>query len=156
MMSEQKALIEEMNKFLKGTHMGAQTFRDYIKKSKDEGLKNELIKIIEAFKKHEECATRHIEKLGGEPADTTGLAGELSNFFNKLKNITINEDKEVLEHAIKAMDMGIKQGNMLLDGYQDKGLDSSIFNDLRNMVNEYTIHKNSLEKLMEKNFSKDK
>ena len=153
MMSEQKALIEEMNKFLKGTHMGAQTFRDYIKKSKDEGLKDELVKIIEAFKKHEECATSHIKKLGGEPADTTGLAGELTGFLNKIKNITVNEDIEVLDHAIKAMHMGIQQGNTLLDGYKDKGLDSSIFNDLRNMVNEYTTHKKSLEKLRDQKFS---
>lgn len=147
-MSEQKALIDEMNKFLKGTHMGAQTFRDYIKKSKEDSIKKELTTIMEAFKKHEECATRHIEKLGGEPADTTGLAGELSGFFNKLKNITVNEDKEVLEHAIKAMDMGIKQGNTLLEGYKEKGLDDSIFTDLHNMVGEYTTHKKNLEKLL--------
>lgn len=147
-MSEQKALIEEMNKFLKGTHMGAQTFRDYIKKSKEDSIKKELTTIMEAFKKHEECATRHIQKLGGEPADTTGLVGELSGLFNKLKNITVNEDREVLEHAIKAMDMGIKQGNTLLEGYKEQNLDDSIFVDLHNMVGEYTTHKKNLEKLL--------
>ena len=75
--------VKEMNKFLKGIHMGGTTFKDYLRKAKGPDLKNELVQIIESFKRHEEAITNRIEKLGGNAADTLGIMGTMADFLRK-------------------------------------------------------------------------
>ena len=42
LMDKNESLIKELNKFLRGIHMGADTFRVYQDKAKNEELKNKM------------------------------------------------------------------------------------------------------------------
>nr|WP_242976263.1 PA2169 family four-helix-bundle protein [Clostridium sporogenes] len=64
---------KQMDKFLKGVHMGGSTFKDYLEKAQNVDLKNELKNIIESFKRHEEAITNRIEQMGGDAPDTLGF-----------------------------------------------------------------------------------
>lgn len=140
---DNKELIKEADKFLKGIHMGGATFKGYLEKAESNSLKNELVQIIESFKKHEEAITHRIEQLGGDAADTLGIIGTMAEIFEKIKNLTINDDREVIEHSIKAMEMGIEQGEKFLreHGRVNKELDG----EMEAIVKDYYTHINNLK-----------
>lgn len=135
--------IKKMNKFLKGTHMGADTFKDYLELTEDEKLREVLVDIIESFKRHEEAITHRIEQLGGNAADTIGIQSIFGEIMEKFQVMMTDNDKEVLERTIKALEMGIKQGNTFLG--QNKELPNNIIKEIENMVEEYY---NKLNKLI--------
>jgi hypothetical protein len=138
--------VKEMNKFLKGIHMGGTTFKDYLRKAKSPELKNVLVEIIESFKRHEEAITNRIEKLGSNAADTLGLMGTMADFFEKVKLIPVNTDIEVCEHAIDAMEMGIKQGRVFID--ENKDLDPSLMKEVEGVVADYDNHLRKIQRIM--------
>lgn len=144
-MESKDKTIADMNKFLKGVHMGGTTFKDYLEKAEDKELKEALKNILESFKRHEEAVTHRIEQLGGDAADTVGVMGMMGEFFEKVKMIPVNSDKEVLEHAIKAVDMGIKNGNKFL--YEHKDMEGNIKTDLEGVVKDYDNHLRKLESI---------
>ena len=130
--------IKEINKFLKGIHMGGATFKDYLDKAKDPELKKELLQIIESFKRHEEAITNRIEKLGGNATDTLGVIGTMAEFLEKIKLTTVSTDVDICTHAVDAMEMGIKQGNKFIE--QNKDLDVSLMREVKAIVSDYDIH----------------
>lgn len=138
--------IKEMNKFLKGIHMGGTTFKDYLSKAKNPELKDELVQIIESFKRHEEAITNRIEKLGGNAADTLGAIGTMADFFEKIKLIPVNTDLEVCEHGVDAMEMGIKQGQKFIN--DNKDLDASLMGEVKAIVEDYEIHLKKIQSLI--------
>ena len=138
--------IKEMNKFLKGIHMGGTTFKDYLRKAKSPQVKNELVQIIESFKRHEEAITSRIEKLGGNASDTLGIMGTMADFFEKIKLMPVNTDFEVCEHAIEAMEMGIKQGRKFIE--QNKELDASLMKEVKAIVGDYDNHLRKIQEIM--------
>jgi len=138
--------IREMNKFLKGIHMGGSTFKDYLSKAKDPELKSELVQIIESFKRHEEAITNRIGKLGGNAADTLGIMGAMADFFEKIKLIPVNTDLEVCEHATAAMEMGIKQGEKFIKENMD--LDGSLMSEVKAVVGDYDNHLKKVQSAM--------
>lgn len=138
--------VKEMNKFLKGIHMGGTTFKDYLHKAKEPELKNELVQIIESFKRHEEAITNRIEKLGGNAADTLGIMGTMADFLEKIKLTPVNTDVEVCEHAIAAMEMGIKQGKKFIE--QNKELDASLMSEVQGVVKDYDNHLRKIQAVM--------
>jgi hypothetical protein len=140
--------VKEMNKFLKGIHMGGATFKDYLHKAKDAELKNELVEIIESFKRHEEAITNRIEMLGGNAADTLGIMGTMADFFEKIKLIPVNSDLEVCERATSAMEMGITQGEKFIK--ENKGLNPSLMKEVGGVVADYDNHLRKVQKLMRK------
>ncbi|WP_291633458.1 DUF2383 domain-containing protein [Clostridium sp.] len=140
--------VKEMNKFLKGIHMGGTTFKDYLSKAKDTEIKNALVQIIESFKRHEEAITNRIEKLGGNAADTLGIMGTMADFFEKIKLIPVNTDLEVCEHAMVAMEMGIKQGKKFIE--ENKDLDASLMSEVEAIVGDYNKHLTKVQELMRK------
>ena len=146
-MDKHDELIKELNKFLRGIHMGADSFRVYQDKAKSKDIKNELTKIMFIFREQDEKVSSYIKKLGGEPSNSLGVAGEMASMFEKLKDIFIDNDKEVIDHAINAIDMGIKGGSNLINSYKDEKLDKGIFQHLNEMVSEYKSINNRLEKL---------
>lgn len=146
-MDKNDELIKELNKFLRGIHMGADSFRVYQDKAKNQNVKNELRNIMFIFREQDEKVSSYIKKLGGEPSTSLGVAGDMASMFEKLKDMFIDNDKEVLEHAISAIDMGIEGGNNLLESYQENHLDKSIFQKLNELVSEYKSINNKLEKL---------
>lgn len=135
-----------MDKFLKGVHIGGSTFKDYLEKAQNVELKNELKNIIESFKRHEEAITSRIEQMGGDAPDTLGFLGTITEFFEKIKLIPVNNDLEVCDHAIKAMEIGIKQGEKFEE--ENKELDSSLMKDVNTIVNDYYNHLNTLNEII--------
>ncbi|MCC5425932.1 DUF2383 domain-containing protein [Clostridium botulinum] len=146
MNTELKGNTKQMDKFLKGVHMGGSTFKDYLEKAQNVELKNELKNIIESFKRHEEAITSRIEQMGGDAPDTLGFLGTITEFFEKIKLIPVNNDLEVCDHAIKAMEIGIKQGEKFKE--ENKELDSSLMKDVNTIVNDYYSHLNTLNEII--------
>ncbi|MBZ9686551.1 PA2169 family four-helix-bundle protein [Clostridium estertheticum] len=138
--------VKEMNKFLKGIHMGGTTFKDYLRKGKGPELKNELVQIIESFKRHEEAITNRIENLGGNAADTLGIMGTMADFFEKIKLIPVNTDLEVCENATAAMEMGITQGEKFIK--ENRGLDPSLMKEVEAVVADYDNHLKKIQEIM--------
>ncbi|WP_143317509.1 DUF2383 domain-containing protein [Clostridium sp. HBUAS56017] len=145
-MSNNENVIHEMNKFLKGIHMGGTTFKDYLEKAKTLKLKQELVEIIESFKRHEEAITKRVNQLGGNASDSVGLMGMMGEFFEKVKLMPVETDEEVVEHAINAMNMGIKNGNKFIDGHKD--LEESLLKEVKAVVDDYDGHLIKLKKLL--------
>ncbi|HDI3057394.1 TPA: DUF2383 domain-containing protein [Clostridium botulinum] len=146
MNTELKEDTKQMDKFLKGVHIGGSTFKDYLEKAQNVELKNELKNIIESFKRHEEAITSRIEQMGGDAPDTLGFLGTITEFFEKIKLIPVNNDLEVCDHAIKAMEIGIKQGEKFEE--ENKELDSSLMKDVNTIVNDYYNHFNTLNEII--------
>jgi hypothetical protein len=138
--------VKEMNKFLKGIHMGGTTFKDYLRKAKSTELKKELVQIIESFKRHEEAITNRIEKLEGNAADTLGVLGTMADFFEKIKLIPVNTDLGVCQHAVDAMEMGIKQGRKFID--ENSSLDDSLMKEVKAVVADYDNHLIEIQRVM--------
>ena len=138
-------IVKELNKFLTGIHMGSATFKDYLNKAANLELKGELKKIIESFKKHEEAITHRITELGGNASDSLGVIGNIAEAWEKLKLLPINRDVEVCDHAIKAINMGIKNGNKFID--ENENLQESIMNDIIGVVKDYDDHLHKLNEL---------
>ncbi|WP_251861723.1 DUF2383 domain-containing protein [Clostridium sp. Marseille-Q2269] len=137
---------KKMDKFLKGIHMGGSTFKDYLDKAQNVELKDELRNIIESFKRHEEAITNRIEQMGENAPDTLGFSGTMAEFFQKIKLIPVNNDLEVCDHAIKAMEMGIKQAEKFKE--ENKDLDSSLMKEVIAIVNDYYTHLNTLNEII--------
>lgn len=142
---ENEKLVNELNKFLKGIHMGGITFKDYLEKAQSPKLKNELRVIIESFKRHEDAITHRIEELGGNAADTLGLIGVVSEAWEKVKLIKVDTDKEVLEAAINAINMGVNQGNKFIAKHEN--IDPSIKKELEKIVEDNDKHLNKLKNI---------
>ncbi|MGH4122167.1 MAG: DUF2383 domain-containing protein [Clostridium sp.] len=138
--------VKEMNKFLKGIHMGGATFKDYLQKAKSPELKNELVQIIESFKRHEEAITNRVEKIGGNATDTLGVMGTMADFFEKIKLIPVNTDLEVCEKATSAMEMGITQGEKFIK--ENKNLDPSLMKEVEAVVADYDNHLKKMQLIM--------
>ena len=141
-------VIKELNKFLTGVHMGGATFKDYLDKAQNLELKSKLREIIESFKKHEEAITHRIEELGGNASDSLGIRGNIAEAFEKIKLISVDTDAEVCEHAIKAMNMGIKNANKFME--ENKNMEQSIMNDMKGVIKDYDNHLEILNNLKTK------
>lgn len=140
--------IKELNKFLTGIHMGAATFKDYLKKAENLELKSKLKEIEEAFKGHEETITRRIEEIGGNASDSLGIIGNLAEMVEKIKLISIDTDVEVCDHAIKAINIGIKNSNKFIQ--ENENIEESIMNDIKGIVKDYNNHLCKLNDLRSK------
>lgn len=142
---ENQKLVDDLNKFLKGVHMGGATFKDYLEKAQDMKLKNELRIIVESFKRHEEAITHRIELLGGDATDTLGLMGMIGETWEKMKLMVVDSDKEVLDYAIKAMNMGLEQGNKFIADHED--LQPDIKRELEKIVEDNEKHLQKLKNI---------
>ena len=128
-------IIKELNKFLTGIHMGGATFKEYLDKAQNLELKSSLREIIESFKRHEEAITHRIEELGGNASDSLGIRGNIAEVFEKIKLISVDTDAELCEHAIKAMNMGIKNTNKFME--EHKNMEESLMNDIKGVIKDY-------------------
>ena len=142
---DKNVTIQEMNKFLKGVHMGGTIFKDYLEKAQSLKLQSEITRIIESFRKHEEVITKRIPDLGGNAADSVGIMGGMGQLLEKIKLLTADTDEEVLEHAIKAMEMGKKNANKFIK--ENKNLEESLLNDVKGVVKDYENHLRRLQGL---------
>ena len=136
-MDDNTELIKLLNDFLVGIDMGTDTFRSYEEKLESEDLKNEFKKILSTFASQKEIVVSQINKLGGEVDESLDIGQEIGSLFSKLKDALITDDEEVLKNAVKAMDMGVKQGDKVIGKIEDCDANRAIIETLNHMVNEY-------------------
>ena len=130
--------IKELNKFLTGIHMGGATFKDYLDKAQNLEFKSTLKKIIESFKVHEAAITHRIGALGGNASDSLGIRGNIVEAFEKIKLIPVDTDAEVCEHAIKSLNMRIKNANKFMEA--NKNMEQNVMNDIKGVIKDYDDH----------------
>lgn len=149
-MDKNNEIVKELNDFLKGINMGYDTFKVYEEKAQDKDLKDEFSKILSTFSSQKEIIISYIEKFNGDVHDSLGIGGEIASMFEKLKDMFINTDEEILHNSIKAMDMGIKNSEKVIVSLNNIATDKSIANTVDNMVNEYKTILNNLKEYKNK------
>lgn len=149
-MSENNDIIKELNSFLKGINMGSDAFETYEEKTNNPDLKHQFKKIISTFASQKKIVISYIEKLGGEPHDSLGIVGEVASTFEKVKDIFMDKDDEILKAAIKAMDMGVKGGSKAVTNLEATNVNHSVISTLKDMLKEYDTISNNLNMFYKK------
>lgn len=139
-------VIQELNQLLKGTHMGAFVFEDLREKVVDEKLRLEFHRYLELLKNHEDMLTKHITMIGGEPVDTSGFMGTITDMMSMIKNMVVVGDIQVVEEAVKAIEMGLKA----IRDFDDRHLTLSetMRKEIDIMKDDYQMIYHSLHKYM--------
>ncbi len=139
-------LIQELNQLLKGTHMGAFVFEDLREKVVDEKLRLEFHHYLELLKNHEDMLTKHITMIGGEPVDTSGFMGTITDMMSMIKNMVVVGDIQVVEEAVKAIEMGLKA----IRDFDDRHftLSETMRKEIDIMKDDYQMIYHSLHKYM--------
>ena len=114
-----KDLIKDINKFLKGTHMGIDAMEALKKQSENNGIEEltrPLAEILEMYKNHKEILENILGELGGKPAKNSGFVGEIVGFFDEIKDyLLMNNKADILNEAIKNVDTGYSMGKKFLE-----------------------------------------
>ena len=152
--TKKEETIKQLNSFLKGINMGIDSFEIYLDKTDSSKLKHEFTKIISKFKSQKKIIISYIEKVNGDPNDSLGVSGEIASFFERVKDIFMNNDDEILKSATKAMDMGIKGGSNAITNLKNINANQSMINSLNDMLQEYEIILNNLNLLYKKSVKK--
>jgi len=141
-----KTTIKELNKFLKGIKMGTETFKKYEEKAQDTKLKEQLTHILSIFHSHDQKIAKAVLELGGQVHDSLGIEGEMALMFEKLKEIFVDTDQEILEHAIKAIDMGLENSEKSLKTLKELTPPSNVTEGMTEIVNDYKTTLKTLKK----------
>lgn len=143
---DQEKLNEELNQLLKGAHMGASIFENLREKLKSEMLKGEFDEIMEKFRMHERSLTALVVASHGEAADTAGIMGTMADMMNKLKNLLLDTDKEVLEVAVKDIEVAVKA----VHDFENKHyiLNDNMEKIIQIMIDDYSSIYHSLKKYL--------
>ena len=67
----------------------------------------------------------------------------MGEFFEKIKLIPVDTDEEVVDHAIKAMEMGMENADKFLIEHSD--MEQSFKNDIEGVVKDYDNHLRKLK-----------
>ena len=99
--------IKELNTALKGEFMAVEGFDHYIQDTKDEGLKKKLMDMQQQHQFHTIQLSERIERLGGNPVNSSGIAGMMVEAKQKL---TPNKyiDNSVIKTAIEGEEIGLE------------------------------------------------
>lgn len=152
--TKKEETIKQLNSFLKWINMGIDSFEIYLDKTDSSKLKHEFTKIISKFKSQKKIIISYIEKVNGDPNDSLGVSGEIASFFERVKDIFMNNDDEILKSATKAMDMGIKGSSNAITNLKNINANQSMINSLNDMLQEYEIILNNLNLLYKKSVIK--
>lgn len=139
-------VIQELNQLLKGTHMGAFVFEDLREKVVDEKLRLEFHRYLELLKNHEDMLTKHITMIGGEPVDTSGFMGTITDMMSMIKNMVVVGDIQVVEESVKVIEMGLKA----IRDFDDRHftLSETMRKEIDIMKDDYQMIYHSLHKYM--------
>ncbi|MEG0468782.1 DUF2383 domain-containing protein [Amedibacillus sp. YH-ame6] len=145
---EQNNLVEEINQLLKGSHMGAYVFQDLKEKLKSKELRDVFDQILDNLHTHERALTALVISEHGDPQDSAGVKGTIADFMQSVKNMALSNDKEILDEAVKAMEMAIKA----IKDFDEKHftLKEDMEKTIRIMMDDYSstyhmLHKFSIE-----------
>ncbi|MCU7205587.1 hypothetical protein, partial [Turicibacter sp. TA25] len=84
-------------------------------------------------------------ELGGKVHDSLGIEGEMALMFEKLKEVFVDTDKEILEHAVKAIDMGSKNSEKSLKALKELTPPTQVTEGMTEIVNDYKTTLKTLE-----------
>lgn len=133
----------ELNTYLKGIHMGIDSYKHLIKKTENTSLKCTLNEVLQNYKNHDTEISNRIIDLNEIPTEGVGIGGKLAETFNNIKNITVTTDSEILETAYDGCKTGVIMGQKFIEE-NSKILDETSLNIIKN-----TLHQDeqSLQKL---------
>ena len=110
--------IKELNTALKGEHMAIESFDYYIQDSKDESTKKSLMDIQQQHQFHAMQLSERIEQLGGNPINTSGMIGVMSEIKNKLTPKKY-VDNNMIKSAVQGEEMGIQAYGEIMANLSD-------------------------------------
>lgn len=113
-----KKMKDELEKLLKGTHMGIFTFDDLLEKADCKELRDLLREAIALFHRHEEHLIRYLHDLGEETPNEKGMDERFADLMTMVKHLVVNNDREIADEALKAIDMGKKALHDFKERYQ--------------------------------------
>ena len=93
---DNNAIVEELNQLLKGTHMGIGIFEDLEGKLQSERLKTEFHGLLDKLKMHAHSLSALIQTCGGDPVESAGWKGMVTDAVEMLKNLMIDVYKRQL------------------------------------------------------------
>lgn len=108
MNTEDEVMIRDLNELLRGCHMGAAAFREYLVQAQSEKLRETLNRSLQRFEKHETELTSRINAYGADAPDCVGVMAMLSQAAEKIKVMMADSDEDILNQSLRAMDMGLK------------------------------------------------
>jgi bacterioferritin len=138
---QQETVVNTLNEFLEGNYMAVHAYERYIEQVEDPKIKKGLQTIQQDHKQHALKIAEQIQNLGGVAVDGVGLAGTISEWFQKIKGDQKTE--EVLQAALKGEEKGIESTEKLVRG----DLDQRSLELVRWVLNEDRRHIKQLKQL---------
>ncbi|WP_455539177.1 DUF2383 domain-containing protein [Terrisporobacter sp.] len=149
-MEQNEKVVKELNKFLTGLNVAHDTFKTYEEKCNDKSLKNEFSKVTKDFESKKKVLQSYIDDLGGKSKDSPGMDAKLAEIFQKLKDVFMNNDKDILHHAMKNIERGIPASERVYLSLRKMTSDESILKYLNDMIDEYKHIYNNFEEIYNK------
>lgn len=115
---QKETVVITLNEFLEGNYMAVHAYERYIEQVEDPKIKKGLQTIQQDHKQHALKIAEQIQNLGGVAVDGVGLAGTISEWFQKIKGDQKTE--EVLQAALKGEEKGIESTEKLVRGDLDE------------------------------------
>lgn len=103
-----RKINKAFNQLLKGTHIGTSLFKFLQKKIKTKKLRKLWKEMIDILSYHEKTLTKLIETYDGEPVDTAGIMGTMTDTMYKMRYLFLSDEKDILALSIKSMEQGRK------------------------------------------------
>ena len=108
MNAEDEVMIRDLNELLRGCHMGAAAFREYLVQAQSEKLRETLNRSLQRVEKHETELTSRVNAYGAGAPECAGVMAMLSQAAEKIKVMMADSDEDILNQSLRAMDMGLK------------------------------------------------
>lgn len=101
-------VIDDLKTLLQGTRMGKSTYEDYLVQVKSEPLRKQLNEALRIFSHHETALAQHLHALDASAEEEFKIGSIMSEFFEKMKAEMANDDRKLLDYAVRAIDMALK------------------------------------------------
>jgi len=125
-----RKVVKELNAYLKGEYMAIKSYEDFIERTKDQNVKQELQSIQQDHKQHAAKVTERINNLGGKPVKGAGLMGKMSDVKNLIKRNS-DDTKFILKDAERGESRGVQMAEEIVKGDLDPE-SQKLINDILN------------------------
>ena len=123
--------IKQLNMALKGEHMAIESFDHFIQKARDESIKQKLQGAQRQHKMQAIEISERIQQLGGNPKNTSGIAGAMAEMKFRIDPRKYTND-EILKNAIEGEKLGVDAFTSILTNLEDNSNKQLIENMLVN------------------------
>lgn len=114
-----KAIVKELNAYLKGEYMGIHAFEHYIHHTQDPHIKTELQRMQQEHKQHAAKIAERIQNLGGQAVMDNGMKLSMMEFMMDIKGYP-DTTEGILKGVIKGQMMGIDTSEEIVQGDLDQ------------------------------------